>query len=286
MGCGTITADGECNVATLQYCDTSVQPNVLVTVDCTVQFGNGASCMVDPGGRAACIAGGGACLMRDSSGMMMQVACAGNTPGCVQTQQASACTDPLPACGPNDVGVCSGDRLIVGCLGTQPWLLDCPSYGATCQGGVCAGAALGEPCNTNVTCAAPYVCGRLSRCAEPADAGVSSPDAMPAPDAGAGVPVAPDAAPAADAAPVAQLDAAPVMPAPDAAAAAHPDAAAAAPFADAAVASNPDAGSGSGSGSGADASDGCTCSSSQGASAPFFALAFLAVIAWRRRSTT
>ncbi len=188
--CGNVTAEGTCSGSVITYCDTNSQPNVLVTIDCTSQFGPNAQCVPGMNGqRASCSAGsGGPCLQLDAAGNMMSIACNGTQPGCLQDQTTSACTDMLGVCQPGQVGSCvAGNRLMLGCrVDGQPWLLDCPAFGATCGNGVCEGADLGAVCGPDVLCAAPLVCGRLSRCEAAPDAGVPvQPDAGVARDSGA-----------------------------------------------------------------------------------------------------
>lgn len=230
--CGNVTAQGTCNGSVIQYCDTVAMPNVLVTIDCTAQFGQGAQCVPGTNGaRATCAAPiGGPCLQLDANGSMMSIPCIGNQPGCLQNDVASACTDALGVCQPGQIGTCgANNRLMVGCrIDGQPWLLDCPAFGATCSNGACVGADRGEVCGPNVLCEAPLVCGRLSRCEDPPDAGVPTVrdagngtgdtggirEDVGAPDTGGGVPPAPDAAataPDAEPAPDA-ISGAPVQP--------------------------------------------------------------------------
>jgi MYXO-CTERM domain-containing protein len=174
VDCSNIPARGQCVGSVIQTCDTTVTPNRLVQLDCTAEYGPAAQCVDRPElpGPTCVVPPGSACLRLEASGNTVSVVCEGTSPGCVQGQTTSACTENLPACQPTDIGSCRADQLVLGCLDTQPWLLDCPAFGATCRAGVCVDADLGAVCGPNVLCAAPLVCGRLSRCEAAPDAGV------------------------------------------------------------------------------------------------------------------
>lgn len=177
LGCGNVTDHGVCNGSIASYCDTTVTPNVLITIDCEQQLGRGAQCLDDPQQpRVGCQAvANGPCLELDASGNLTSTRCTGDAPACVQGPTDSACTPGVGTCGVDEIGTCFAGRqaLILGCLDTQPWLLDCTQFGATCGPGVCVDAPEGAVCNTNVLCAAGLQCGRLSRC-----------ELVPVPDAG------------------------------------------------------------------------------------------------------
>jgi hypothetical protein len=174
VDCSNIPARGQCVGSVIQTCDTTVTPNRLVQLDCTAEYGPAAQCVDRPElpGPTCVVPPGSPCLRLEASGNTISVVCEGTSPGCVQGQTTSACTENLPACQPTDIGSCRADQLVLGCLDAQPWLLDCPAFGATCRAGVCVDADLGAVCGPNVLCAAPLVCGRLSRCEAAPDAGV------------------------------------------------------------------------------------------------------------------
>jgi MYXO-CTERM domain-containing protein len=175
VDCRNIPARGQCVGSVIQTCDTTVTPNRLVQLDCTAEYGAAAQCVDRPElpGPTCVVPPGSPCLRLEASGTTVSVVCEGTSPGCVQGQTTSACTENLPRCQATDIGSCRADQLVLGCLDTQPWLLDCPAFGATCGAGVCVDADLGAVCGPNVLCAAPLVCGRLSRCEAAPDAGVS-----------------------------------------------------------------------------------------------------------------
>lgn len=282
--CSNIPARGQCVGTVIQTCDTTVTPNRLVQLDCTAEYGPAAQCVDRPElpGPTCVVPPGSPCLRLEASGTTVSVVCEGTSPGCVQDQTTSACTENLPACQPTDIGSCRADQLVLGCLDTQPWLLDCPAFGATCRAGVCVDADLGAVCGPNVLCAAPLVCGRLSRCEAAPDAGVSTDAQVGGDDAtsrDAAATTATDAAVGGDAtstdAPIAPPDA--TVAAPDATVTA-PDAGvasadAATPRADADTA-----------GLGTDEGEDCSCSTSARGSATG-ALPLLLVLAVALRRT-
>lgn len=283
VDCSNIPARGQCVGSVIQTCDTTVTPNRLVQLDCTAEYGPAAQCVDRPElpGPTCVVPPGSPCLRLEASGNTVSVVCEGTLPGCVQSQTTSACTENLPGCQATDIGSCRADQLVLGCLDTQPWLLDCPAFGATCRAGACVDADLGAVCGPNVLCAAPLVCGRLSRCEmAPADAGVSvdaqvdgdaatSGDAATTPD---------DAAVGGDAtstdAPVTTFDA---TPAPDATTTA-PDAGVTAADASATTADADTSGLGTAEG------DDCSCSTcTRGGTSGALSLLVLAVVLRRLR---
>ncbi len=168
--CRGYTFAGSCDDDVLAYCSYGE----LVTVDCaTVADEVAFTCAeIHSSYGYDCAAPPGAPCLDEVHGPAF---CAGQQGACVKSAEGARCEEGYEACTPLDERRCQGDQLIVECNVVQPHVLDCPSFGTTCEGGACSGVVEGEACDP-----------ALLRCADGlrCDDGVCS-AIPPAPDGGA-----------------------------------------------------------------------------------------------------
>jgi MYXO-CTERM domain-containing protein len=175
-GCGTLTYEGECVGSLLRYCldDTEV-----VEAECSESFdGTGVCREISTDYGYDCAAPvGGECAFDTGQGLD-SVFCDGTDPGCSTAAAGSVCTENLGACTDEvDDDTCQGTNYVIYCWQTQPWVLDCPSFGGTCAANSgCTGIAEGGDCDGSyLHCADGLVCDNSGTCAEAPE----TPDAGP-----------------------------------------------------------------------------------------------------------
>lgn len=138
QGCGDVTAEGLCDGSVVTFCD--VTADELITYDCadratfpeeTTQCTDvtdewGVDCTVAPGGECAF-------FTDDGDFVWAPPLCRGTEPACLETAEAFECVENAGTCVEADIGTCDGDTLVWSCAASQPFLIDCGSYGGTCS---------------------------------------------------------------------------------------------------------------------------------------------------------
>ncbi|OGQ18008.1 MAG: hypothetical protein A2138_21070 [Deltaproteobacteria bacterium RBG_16_71_12] len=188
--CQGHTFQGACEGDVLRYCSYGA----LIEVDCAAVDDEVAfTCaLIDASYGSDCAVPLGSPCLDEVHGPAF---CAAEGGACVRGPGGAACAGDYPRCTPLDERACLDGRLIVECNAVQPFVLDCPAFGASCGEGACEGLGEGSSCDPALLrCGAGLACDE-GRCAV---AGEPEADAGPLPDAGDGEPEA-DAGPLPDA---------------------------------------------------------------------------------------
>lgn len=181
-GCGNVTPEGFCeNETTVVYCDTDT--NSVISINCAGDVPTSRCIEINPTYGVDCAeAPGTACLAAGENGELFPLFCQGTMPGCLETQDDQVCTENLGTCTADQVGSCTGDRLLSECSEGQPYIVDCASYGAECESAACRGVDIGGYCDgIEFFCEADDLC-VLNSCVP----GQLPDSGVPAPDAGGG----------------------------------------------------------------------------------------------------
>lgn len=191
-GCGDISAEGECEENVVAFCDT-VNDEV-ISYDCgdRALFPNATTQCVEVTedyGVDCTVAPGEECAYFDDDGEFVWVLCRGTEPACLETADAFECTENAGTCDDTDIDTCDGDTLTWSCAASQPFLIDCATYGGSCSAaaGACVDLPAGQICDDELyQCAAGLDCqeGVCVTVGED-DAGTSDDDAGTEADAGA-----------------------------------------------------------------------------------------------------
>jgi uncharacterized protein (TIGR03382 family) len=158
---------------------------------------------IDPTSRCALISAdygvdcayptGTECLAVDEEDNLFQYFCLGTGGGCVETKDEAICAQNVGPCTVDQVGTCTGDNLLFDCLETQPWVVDCASFGGNCSTGACRELELGAYCDSlQFFCKSSDLCFQNTCAPNLLDGGVYDSGIVPA-DAGDGVPSRMDA---------------------------------------------------------------------------------------------
>jgi len=172
--CSTIPPEGQCQGNVLVFCDDNNQAGM---VDCSTI--PGATCqMINADWGYDCAAAAGAACDSDEA----TAYCLGTDTACVIAEEASTCQSNITTCDETtDIGTCRDQLLMVYCLGGQPLLLDCTSFGGTCATGACNDLPVDADCDgTELKCAAGLTCSPTDFVCEDG----SQPPPPPPPDAG------------------------------------------------------------------------------------------------------
>ncbi|MEQ8279883.1 MAG: MYXO-CTERM sorting domain-containing protein [Deltaproteobacteria bacterium] len=157
-GCGPVTYFGDCNGATLTYCEAEgTAAERVVTVDCASQFpGARATCgLVDAThGNDCVVLAGETCAFADELQRPQYALCDGSAPGCVYDEAAgeAICQEGVGPCTPAVAGAAYAPTCIQGvlafdCRVSQPVGYDCGGAGGTCANATCSGLPEGARCN-------------------------------------------------------------------------------------------------------------------------------------------
>lgn len=182
-GCGNVTVQGTCDPGgtTVTYCNEEAME--VQTIVCTD---------IDPTARCSTISAeygvdcayptGTECLYVDEEENLLQSFCLGAGPGCFETKETALCAENIGPCTVGQVGTCTGNNLLFDCLETQPWLVDCASFGGTCSTAACRDLEIGSFCD-----GIQFFCKATDRCL----LNSCVPDQLP--DGGTSAPMQPDA---------------------------------------------------------------------------------------------
>ncbi len=163
-GCGPVTHFGECNGATLAYCEGEGTPAArVVTVDCASVFpGSMGTCdLVNAThGNDCVVLTGEVCEFADELARPVYALCDGTAPGCIyeETSREAVCRSDVGPCTPPTPGqtyapTCNGGVLAFDCRIGQPIGYDCEGAGGTCARGTCTSLPEGARCDdTDLLC--------------------------------------------------------------------------------------------------------------------------------------
>jgi len=163
--CGDVTFQGECDGATVRWCDDST--DTLGEVDCATFYeGVPGTCawFGDDFGYWCGVEGAGSCLAPDGS---IALCASAEDAGCVVAGPTPedltfTCAEPgIGTCDGEtfDAAYCEGDLLVAQCTVVQPLVFDCTTFGGTCADGACVGATEGSACDgETIVCADGFDC--------------------------------------------------------------------------------------------------------------------------------
>ena len=163
--CGDVTSLGECDGRTVRFCI----EGALQEIDCSAYYrdvGGTGSCEFISAdlGYFCALQAGDACVFADAGGSPMVELCAGTNAACVLLAERSECRVDVGACtGDETTGVCNGDNLLLDCIQTQPYGVDCAALGGgTCDAagtlGSCVGLGEGSGCRAGTPTAPALSC--------------------------------------------------------------------------------------------------------------------------------
>lgn len=161
---------GECDGDTLNFCNADGEDE---TIDCA-GYDVAATCgeVNADWGNDCIVASGDECEASSGADEVIALPCAGTEPGCLDNDDNAGtwmCTDNAGTCTGTEDNECVGDTFVYACIAdSQPWGVDCASYGGTCgeangntgcqmaTGGFCDDVDLF--CSDGSTCGADFLC--------------------------------------------------------------------------------------------------------------------------------
>jgi hypothetical protein len=185
-GCGDVTPQGECDGTVVTYCEQGVTPEEVISYDCGDRDfypDESTTCseVTAEYGVDCTVAAGGTCGYFDENDDFVWIFCRGDEPACLETSTTIACIENAGTCDDEAAPTCDGDLLSLACAATQPYVVDCASYGGSCDDAqdACTGLPAGATCDDAVLVCADGLDCQVGVCVL-----VEQPDAGPGDDDG------------------------------------------------------------------------------------------------------